>query len=434
MDEARFTLFADEELGTYRIEAPISSGAMGAVYRALDTSSGQPVAIKHVKDTRHAERFEVEARLLSVLRHPRVVRVLDYMQDDRGQFLVMDLVQGMDLHTLLKERGRPGLPLDEAVKYTRQTCEALRYVHEQQIVHRDVKPQNIILGEQGIVLVDFGVARLLTEEEESGTAGIGTPRFMAPEVFAGGAVSPRSDVFGLAATLWTMLTGKPPVYANPTPLTELVSGLSPQIATAIRAGLEMIPERRLASIDALARALGQRTDSTVGRSLARSVERPAARRGLMEAIVRTAAAVFQAAACSVALTDATTGELVYQSAWGAGAKEIVGVRLAPGKGLAGSVVETGEGLAVADCRNDERFAPRIAAGTGYVPYTMLVAPLMRQDTAIGAISLLDRRDGGRYESGDLERLALFAELTVAAIDADSDFVPALGADDAIDPF
>jgi len=430
-DPSRFVLPRELMLAErYTVQAPISSGAMGAVYRALDTRTGAPVAVKHVNNTRHAERFEVEAQLLALLRHPRVVEVLDHFADERGQYLVMQLVEGTDLHALLAQEGDPGLPLDRAVEYARQSCEALEYVHEQQMVHRDVKPQNLILGEHGVMLVDFGIARLLRDEEEDeGTMGVGTPRFMAPEVFAGGSVSPRSDVFGLAATLWTLIVGKPPVYASPTELRELVPDVPPEIAEAVKAGLEMIPERRVASIAAFARALGGHSQqASVGGSLALSVEGPAAHRGLMEGIVRTAAGVFGAAASSIALTDANTGELVYQSAWGAGGREIVGVRLPPGQGLSGSVVQSGQPVAVSDCRTDPRFAARIAAGTGHVPYTMLVVPLVRQGRPIGVLSLLDRRDGGHYGSDDAERAALFAELAVSAIEADGgEALPSLGA-------
>jgi len=129
----------------YEIKAPISSGAMGAVYRAADRETGVDVAVKQLVDTRHAARFEIEARLLSQLRHPRVVRVVDYFQADSGQYLVMDLVEGDDLGDLLKAPTPPGLPLEQAIEFVRQACEALQYVHEQQIVHRDVKPQNLIL-------------------------------------------------------------------------------------------------------------------------------------------------------------------------------------------------------------------------------------------------------------------------------------------------
>ena len=119
----------------------------------------------------------------------------------------------------------------------RDACEALQYVHEQQVVHRDVKPQNLIDSRSGVVLVDFGVAREFDEEDAGGTVGIGTPRFMAPEVFAGGTISPRSDVFGLAATLWTLITGKPPVYADPTNLTDICPEVSPSLERTIKAGL-----------------------------------------------------------------------------------------------------------------------------------------------------------------------------------------------------
>ncbi len=429
LDQSRFVLPQELTLAErYTVGAPISSGAMGAVYSAHDTRTGAAVAVKHVNNTRHAERFEVEAQLLSLLRHPRVVQVLDHFADERGQYLVMELVEGTDLHALLDREGDPGLGLDRAVEYARQGCEALEYVHEQQIVHRDVKPHNLILGEHGVVLVDFGIARLLRDEEEDdATMGVGTPRYMAPEVFAGGSVSPRSDVFGLAATLWTMIVGKPPVYANPTKLRELAPDVPPEIADAVQAGLEMIPERRVASVAAFARALGANSQSSVGGSLTLSIEQPAARRGLIEGIARTAAGVFGAAASSIALTDANTGELVYQSAWGAGGREIVGVRLPPGQGLAGSVVENGQPLAVSDCRTDPRFASRIAAGTGHVPYTMLVVPLLRLGRPIGVLSLLDRRDGGHYGPDDAERAALFAELAVSAIEADSEALPSLGA-------
>jgi eukaryotic-like serine/threonine-protein kinase len=412
--------------GRYAVLKPISSGAMGAVYRAEDTQTGTHVALKRLTDTRHEARFEIEARLLGVLRHPRVVRVENYFTDETGHYLVMQLVEGLNLREVLEQWGHPGLSLPEAIEFTLQSAEALQYVHEQQIVHRDVKPQNLILSDDGVVLVDFGIARQLDEEEEdTGTVGIGTPRFMAPEVFAGGTVSPRSDVFGLAATLWTLLTGKAPVYADPTKLTEVVPDASPELEATVRAGLEMVPERRVASVGAFAKALGSPLISSTGESLALSVERPDAPKALMEGIVRTAAGVFEAAACSIALIDRTTDELVYQSAWGAGAREIVGVRLPPLTGIAGAVVSSGEAQAV-DTRNDPRFATRIAEGTGYVPYTMIVAPLTRNDEPIGVLSLLDRRDGGQYGQSDLERAGLFAELAVTALDVAPSAFTSLG--------
>ena len=118
--------------------------------------------------------------------------------------------------------------------------------------------------------------------------------------------------------------------------------------------------------------------------------------------MRTAAGMFDAAACSIALTDPATQELVYEAAWGAGASEVVGMRLPPGVGLAGAVVASGEGAFVPECRKDPRFARQVAAGTGYVPYTMVVAPLIRDGKTIGCLSVLDRRDGGPYLREDLD--------------------------------
>lgn len=418
------------QLGRYEIKNAISKGAMGEVYRAHNRVTEEDVAIKRLIDLRHAARFEIEARLLQQLDHPRVVKVVDHFQDTHGVYMVMELVEGEDLGQVLKKEGTPGLPVDKAIEYTRQTCEALDYVHDQQIIHRDVKPQNMILGKVGVTLVDFGVARELQEEEvgvDAGTAGIGTPRFMAPEVFAGGQVSARSDVFSVAATLWTLIVGKPPVYADPTKLSEKYPQVSPDLEATIRAGLEINPDHRVASISAFARALGERLESQ-GLSLALSLPRDSGpARSLIEMVVRTAAGIFDAAAASIALVDRLTGELVYQAAWGAGAREIVGVRLPEGKGIAGSVVKENLGVAVPDCRNDPRFAAQIAAGTGYVPYTMVVVPLVQHGSPVGVMSVLDRRDGGPYGPDEVVKAQLFADLALAALEVEPEGFTSLGA-------
>ena len=410
----------------YYVVEPISRGAMGAVYRAIDRQTEAEVALKRSSSPQHDQRFEAEARLLSSLRHPRVVKIIDHFSAPSGQFLVMDLVRGIQLGDLIKQRGSPGLPVDQTIEYVRQTCEALQYVHDQQIVHRDVKPQNLILGADGIVLVDFGIARVLDQNEALGTTGIGTPGFMAPEVFAGGSVSPRTDVFGVAATLWMLIAGRAPRYADPTKLVSVAADVTPELERTVEAGLELIPERRVASAAAFARALGTPLRTETGVSLAVSIDDPDASRTLMEAIVHTAAGVFGAAAASICLIDQTTGELVYQSAWGAGAREIVGVRLPPGAGISGRVVESGVGAAVPDYRNDPRSATSIAAGTGHVPYTMLVVPLMRRRQPIGALAILDRRDGRSYGEADIEPAALFANLAVKALDVVPESFTSLG--------
>ncbi|MBD0282630.1 MAG: protein kinase [Thermoleophilaceae bacterium] len=402
-------------VGGYRIVEPVSRGAMGAVFRARD-GAGRDVALKRLTEGPR-ERFEIEARLLSRLRHPRVVEVLGHVHDDGSDYLVMELVEGKDLGRLVKEEGDPGLGVERALAYGGQACEALQYVHEQQIVHRDVKPQNLLLSpDRGVVLVDFGIARELYGDS-SGTRGVGTPLYMAPEVLVGESVSPRSDVFGLAATVWTLIAGRPPGYNDATVLSELVPGVTPALEQTLRRGLDLHSERRFGSAAAFAAALGAPQEAIAGESLALSLRGPSEHRALVEAIVRTAAGVFEAAAASLALVEPTTGELVYQASWGAGAAEIVGVRLEPGRGIAGAAVASREPVVVSNCRADDRFAAQIASGTGYVPNTMLVVPLERRGKVIGALSILDRRDGGRYRESDVPRARLFGELAVAAIPA-----------------
>lgn len=400
----------------YEVVEPLSRGAMGAVYRGRDRQAQRDVAIKQLLDRRHSARFEIEARLLSHLRHPRVVTVLDHFEEPSGQFIVMELVEGPDLNQVLEDSGDPGLPVAQAVEYVRQACEALAYVNDEQIVHRDVKPHNLVVSDEGVVLVDFGVAREVTEGAH-GTAAIGTPRFMAPEVLAGAEISSRSDVFGLAATLWALIVGHAPMYGCADGLSRLMPEVTVELEHALCRGLEPRPERRTSSAALFAKAIGGELSAEIGTSLALSVEDASAPTELLEAVVRAAAGVFEAAAASIALTDPSTGELVYRSAWGAGARDIIGVRLAPGTGIGGSVIGRGSGLAVEACREDPRFAARTAARTGYVPNTLLAVPLRRAGAVIGVLSLLDRRDGQGFGDRDLSRAEYFAELAVSALES-----------------
>jgi putative methionine-R-sulfoxide reductase with GAF domain len=396
----------------YTVLAPISRGAMGSVVRARDERDEAEVAIKQLLDSSQLARFEIEARLLSQLDHPNVVKVTDHFTDEHGCFLVMDLVAGRDLKQVLDDEGSPGLDWEGALDLSTELCAALNYVHHQGIVHRDVKLENAIRGPRGVVLVDFGVAREMADER-AGTVAIGTPRFMAPEVFAGGAASERSDVFSLAVTVWALLTGAPPAYGSAPSLRDRCPGAPVGLARALAAGLEFSPERRLPSVATFAEAIGRPLGPERGVEFVASVSGP--HRRLLEAIVRTAAGVFDAAAASIALSEGD-GELVYQAAWGDGAREIVGVRLERGQGIGGSVAESGEALVVAECRSDPRFAARVAAGTGYVPNTMVVVPLVQDGHTIGVLSILDRRDGNAYTPADVTRAALFADLALQVLE------------------
>jgi hypothetical protein len=413
---------ARTRLGRYEIDASLSGGNMGSVYRAHDVETGAPVVLKRVHAGGESSGFnltacQTEARLLSFLRHPRVAVVIDHFHDpDGGYTLVTEFVEGSDLQRALWARGKPGLPVTEVLERAREACEALAYIHSQQVVHADVKPANIVCGGDGSVLVDFGLAVRMGEFDGPDAASGGTARFMAPEVFAGDPPSPRSDVYSLAATIWHLVSGMPPVYGEDTPLAETVTGVSPRLEQALRAGLQLHPERRIASAEEFASELGMPLGELRGASLALSVENAGAPRELLEALVRTAAAVFEAASVSIALADPETGELRYVAVWGAVAKEVLDVRVPAGHGIVGSAVATGAPEAVPSCANDPRFARNVAGEIGYMPLTMLVVPLQRGDRCVGALQIVDRRDGGVYGVGDLPRAVLFGELAAAALE------------------
>ena len=186
-----------ELVGGYRLGPPVAQGAMGSIYEAVDPD-GRRVAAKRLLDERHAARFEIEGRLLSRLHHPRVVEVLGMVEDASGRYLMMEWVEGDDLAHVLRRDGKPGLPEDQVIKITLEAAEALRYVHEQQTIHRDVKPQNLMLSpDRGIVLVDFGIARDLAADSatQAPTGAAENARFysVAP-AWAGRILYPRPVV------------------------------------------------------------------------------------------------------------------------------------------------------------------------------------------------------------------------------------------------
>jgi hypothetical protein len=394
----------------WEVVAPLGDGAMGSVARGRDTVSGRPVAIKRLLDVRHAARFEIEARLLMRLAHPRVVRVLDAFSDGAERYLVMELVEGEDLRTRLVGSGGRGVPAAEAVERVAEVCEALEYVHDAHVIHRDVKPSNVVVGPAGAVLVDFGVARDLGDAGLA-TQAIGTPLYMAPELAAGGAPSPRSDVYGAAATLHALVTGRPPEYGA---VREALPDVPAYVTDALHAGLALDPSRRPPSAAAFAQLLGAAPAPERGRSLAASVGSPRRPAAVLEAVARAAAGIFDAAAASIAL-ERPDGGLRFEAAWGAGADEIVGVELEAGAGIVGSVALGGRPLAIADCRADPRFASAVAAGTGYVPHTLLAVPLRLGERVIGVLELLDRRDGEPYRDADAAGAQHLATIAAAAL-------------------
>lgn len=210
----------------YRIKKMIGQGGFGTVYRAWDTALNQPCALKENLDTsEEAQRqFQREATILAGLRHPNLPRVIDhFFIPDQGQYLVMDFVEGQNLKAMVVEHNSP-LQEEEVMGWMGQVLSALEYLHSHKpaIIHRDIKPQNIIITPQGLaMLVDFGISKIY-DPNASTTSGAKavTPGFASPEQYGTGRTDPRSDIYSLAATLYYMTTGKPP----PDALDRLVHG------------------------------------------------------------------------------------------------------------------------------------------------------------------------------------------------------------------
>src|SRR5579864_1531554 len=197
-------LSAGERLGPYEILASIGEGGMGEVWKARDTRLDRIVALK-ISKHEFSERFQREARSIAALNHPNICQLYDVViSKDAPNYLVMEFVEGSPL--------KGPLPLEQALRFAAQICDALDAAHRKGITHRDLKPANIIVTKQGIKLLDFGLARVAPGENDptltvAGTV-MGTPAYMAPEQWEGKTADARSDLYSFGCVLYEMLTGK----------------------------------------------------------------------------------------------------------------------------------------------------------------------------------------------------------------------------------
>jgi len=200
----------DTHLGKYTLHEDLGSGAFGTVYRATD-GVGRTVAVKVLKpalvsDPGTVARFQQEARQAGELFHPRIATILDFDEAAGRIFFAMRYVAGESLDQALKRVG--AFSFDQAATIFAETAEALDYAHARGLVHRDVKPANIILGPEGAVLTDFGLVRAATASGlSSSSTMIGTPAYMPPEVWEGLPATPQTDIYALGCVLYEMVTG-----------------------------------------------------------------------------------------------------------------------------------------------------------------------------------------------------------------------------------
>jgi len=248
----------------YRATEKIGSGGMADVYKAVDEVLGRTVAVKvlharYAADPNFVARFRQEAQAAANLSHPNIVNIYDWGRDGETYYIVMEYVNGIDLKSLVTERG----PLDplKAAEYATQVCAALGVAHGYDIIHRDIKPHNIVLTPDGAIKVmDFGIARAGNTTMTQTGSVLGTAQYLSPEQAQGRALTPASDLYSLGVTLYEMVTGKVPfegdtpvatalmqVNDTPTPPRQIRGSIPPGLEAVILRAMRKDPAQRYSS-------------------------------------------------------------------------------------------------------------------------------------------------------------------------------------------
>ncbi|HNM37782.1 MAG TPA: serine/threonine-protein kinase, partial [Anaerolineales bacterium] len=203
-----------EKIGRYEVKSELGRGGMATVYRAVDPNSGREVAVKvlpreMMHDPQFRERFEREIKMIASLEHPAIVPVYDVGDIDGQPYFVMRFMTGGSLSDLI-EKG--SIPIDETAKIIEKIAQGLAYAHRKGVIHRDLKPDNILFNDDGEPFIsDFGVAKLSESSSNlTGSGVIGTPAYMSPEQAQGNEIDQRSDVYGLGVIVYQMLSGHQP--------------------------------------------------------------------------------------------------------------------------------------------------------------------------------------------------------------------------------
>ena len=241
--------------GRYRISRKLGAGGMADVYLAEDEELGRRVAIKilndrHANDDQFVERFRREAKNAAGLSHPNIVSIYDRGEAEGTYYIAMEYLDGRSLKEMLVARGP--MPIADAIAFTRQILNALRFAHKKGVVHRDIKPHNVMVdGDGRLKVTDFGIARAGASQMTEAGAIVGTAQYLSPEQARGAAVDQRSDLYSIGVVLYEMLTGKVP-FTGDTPVEIAMKHLSdaPRPPSTIRPeippDLDMIVLRALA--------------------------------------------------------------------------------------------------------------------------------------------------------------------------------------------
>lgn len=262
-----------EQLGPYRIVRLLGRGGMGSVYEGAHQESGERVALKilapaYADDEAFRGRFAAEIEALKLLRHPNIVRLIGFGEQDGTLFYAMELVEGQSLQEQI--RGGKRLPWREVAEIAIQVASALKHAHDSGIIHRDLKPANLLRTPQGLVkLTDFGIAKLFGAAQLTSAGGvIGTIDYMSPEQAEGQGVTARSDLYSLGAVMYALLAGRPPFagrtpteifhklrHQSPPPLRTLQCEVPPPMEELIMELLERDPQKRVPTALVLSKRL-----------------------------------------------------------------------------------------------------------------------------------------------------------------------------------
>ncbi len=258
----------------YKLMQSIGRGGMAHVYSGYDLTLDRPVAVKILKEDLSADpafrdRFHQEAKAAANLSHPGIVTVHDFGLDQGRLFIVMEHIPGVDLKTMIVQKGR--LPLDEAIPLIIQACSGIGYAHRAGLVHCDIKPQNMLVTpDKRLKVTDFGIARALASisPDERNEEIWGSPQYFSPEQASGSAPQPASDVYSIGVVMYELLTGQPPFYAEtaqdyadmhlhaiPVNPAMLNDEIPPELDAIIMKVLSKEPVRRYRTADQLGRVL-----------------------------------------------------------------------------------------------------------------------------------------------------------------------------------